>query len=355
MKNNHIFTSVPLVAGILLIFSIIVVFLVVASHLIIPLVFAILIWYLINTIEHFIARFKLKNIAIPKWIRYLITILILAAVFNLISVIIATNINKVVEVAPQYQRNLERLVNDLPFGLQPEDVPAVEWLTSELNIGRFIQNIAMELTGFVGNLGIIFIYLIFLFLEQRYFNRKLRMAAVTEKKYEFVKNILSQIDMDIRRYVGIKTLMSLSTAVGSYLVMKWVGLEFASFWALLIFILNFIPNIGSLIATAMPFTLALLQFETIGPALSILAGVGGLQLLIGNFIDPALMGKSLNVSPLVIILSLVFWGVIWNIPGMFLSVPITVIMMIILNSFDKTKWIARLLSRDGNLKNLHTS
>ncbi len=330
-------------------------FLTIADYLLIPFVFAILLWYLINVLEHSMSKIRIRKLQIPRWIRILVALLIIIQVFNIVAGIIVVNVSKIIEVAPQYQRNLERLLLDLPFGLKPEEIPVVTWLTQELNIARVIQRAAMGLTGTLGNIGLILIYLIFLFLEQKYFNSKIEKAAGNDKNYRLIKDILSAIDRDIRRYVGVKSLVSFITAVASWGVMKWVGLEFASFWALLIFILNFIPNIGSLIATVMPVLLALLQFDTLRPAVMTFIGIGAIQMTVGNFIDPALLGKSLNVSPLVIVLSLVFWGAIWGLPGLFLAVPITVILMIVLNSFESTRWVAKMLSRNGNLKSLHTS
>lgn len=131
--------------------------------------------------------------------------------------------------------------------------------------------------------------------------------------------------------------------------MSLVGLDFAGFWALLIFVLNFIPNIGSLVATILPTLLALVQFDTLVPFMIIGIGVGTTQLIIGNFIEPPLMGRSLNISPLVVLLSLVLWGSMWGIPGMFLCVPITVVLMIILYQFESARWIAVALSKNGNV------
>ncbi len=354
-KSGNIYIKIIATASGFAIAAAIVYGLMIAQHLMVPFVFAFLLWYLINTAEKALGRVRLKGFSMPRWLRIFIALVILAMAFNLVAEILATNVTRIIDSAPSYQRNLERLLMDLPFGMEPEEIPALTWITQEFNIGRFMQRAAMEFAGILGNLGLILIYLIFLFLEQRYFDTKLQMASSSKKKYRFVKEILSEVDKDIRRYVGVKTLLSLATAAGSWLIMRGVGLEFASFWALLIFIFNFIPNIGSLIATIMPVILALLQFETTRPALIIFLGVGALQFTIGNFIDPALLGKSLNVSPLAIILSLVFWGTIWKIPGMFLSVPITVIIIIILNSFDRTRWVAQMLSKDGSLKSLHTS
>lgn len=137
--------------------------------------------------------------------------------------------------------------------------------------------------------------------------------------------------------------------------MKWVGLDFAEFWALLIFFLNYIPNIGAIVATAFPAALALIQFESWWPFLEVTSGIVAIQFFVGNFLEPRLLGKSLNLSPLVILFALALWGAIWGVLGMFLSVPITVMMMIIFAHFDVTRPIAILLSQDGYIHKSYES
>ncbi len=121
------------------------------------------------------------------------------------------------------------------------------------------------------------------------------------------------------------------------------------FWALLMFLLNYIPTVGSLIATIFPAVFSLVQFGEFTPFLIILIGLGILEWFVGNVLEPKIMGNSLNISPLVTIIALVIWGQIWGITGMLLSVPITVTMVIICSQFKNTKAIAILLSENGEL------
>lgn len=166
-----------------------------------------------------------------------------------------------------------------------------------------------------------------------------------------VTDIINQIVEDTQTYIGIKGAMSLITALASWVIMKSVGLDFAEFWALLIFFLNFIPNIGSIIATAFPAMLALVQFQTSWlPFTVICFGIIAVQFVVGNLIEPRFLGKQLNLSPFVILICLGVWGQLWGILGMFLSVPITVILMIVFSHFEKTKGIAILLSQNGLIR-----
>ena len=139
-------------------------------------------------------------------------------------------------------------------------------------------------------------------------------------------------------------------AILSYCILLVAEIDFAAFWALLIFILNYIPYIGSVIAVAFPVVLSLLQFSSIILTASVLIGLLGVQLLVGNIVEPRITGKSLNLSPVVIVLALSVWGSIWGVIGMILSVPIMVMVMIVLSQFSKTRPIAVLMSQSGEIR-----
>jgi predicted PurR-regulated permease PerM len=201
-----------------------------------------------------------------------------------------------------------------------------------------------------GNTFLIIIYVVFLLFEQAVFPRKIRALFPEEDQFNQFHDVVGHINNAIRAYFKVKLTVSLLTAFASYVLMALVGLDFAIFWAFLIFLLNFIPNIGSLIATIFPALLSLVQFEdSLAPFLIILIGVGSIQLIVGNFLEPRMMGSSLNISSLVVILALTLWGAIWGIAGMILCVPITVILMLILAEFPSTRPIAILLSEKGEL------
>ena len=129
-----------------------------------------------------------------------------------------------------------------------------------------------------------------------------------------------------------------------------VGIDYAPFWALLIFMLNYIPTFGSMVGVLFPSLLALVQFDSLTNFFILVPILTAIQMLIGNVLEPKLMGNSLNLSAIVVLLSLAIWGSIWGIPGMFLSVPITVVLMIIFSNVPQTRAIAILLSSDGDIK-----
>ena len=145
--------------------------------------------------------------------------------------------------------------------------------------------------------------------------------------------------------------MSFLTAGLCYVILLFYGVDFAEVWALLIFLLNFIPTIGSIIAVIIPALVALVQFDTVWTSVQLLALMGFVQFLIGNVVSPRYMGKTLNLSPFVVIVALTFWGTIWGIEGAFLSVPITASIAIICQYVPGWRWIAILLSSDGRVAN----
>ena len=152
--------------------------------------------------------------------------------------------------------------------------------------------------------------------------------------------------------MAVKAFVSLLTGALSYVVLVIVGVDFAFLWALLIFALNFIPYVGSIIATILPAVFSILQFGTFWPFVWVFGIIMIIQTVVGNYIEPKVMGKSLNLSPLVVLIALSFWGYVWDLLGMLLSVPITSIMLITFAQFSSTRGIAILLTENGDIEDL---
>jgi AI-2 transport protein TqsA len=197
--------------------------------------------------------------------------------------------------------------------------------------------------------GIVLIYAGFLFVEQVRFRRKLAIILGSGSQQERVQAVLDRIDRDIRVYIRIKTTLAVATAAFAYTVMAWVGVDFAAFWAVMVFFFYYIPTVGSILAIAAPAVLALVQFDHLTPFLIVLLVFGTIQIVTANVVEPTIMGRTLNLSPLVVIVSLVVWGTIWGVVGMFLCVPIMVVALIVLAQFKTTRPLAVLLSADGRI------
>ena len=197
--------------------------------------------------------------------------------------------------------------------------------------------------------GIVLIYAVFLFVEQVSFHRKLAIMFGDGAHHARLRSVLGQIDRDIRVYIRIKTTLAAITSALAYIVLAWIGVDFAGFWAVMVFFFYYIPTVGSILAIVAPALITLVQFDHLTPFLIVLLVIGTIQIVMANVIEPAMMGRSLNLSPLVVIFSLVVWGTIWGVVGMFLCVPIMVVLLIVLAHFKTTHPVAVLLSADGNV------
>jgi len=325
--------------------------LVVGQEIFVPLVLAILISYLIMALSHGIQSIKIQSWIPPAWVGLIGAILIVFLAVALIVQLVADNINAVVQVAPQYQDRLTSVMDNMAGIIerllgQPLTLSAVR---QDIDIQTALGSIAGALQSIAGNTFQILLYVAFLLFEQQTFDPKIKAMFADSNRERRVRKTLNEIGDKIEKYVWIKTSMSLLVGILSYVVLTFVSLDFAAFWALLIFLLNYIPYIGSLIAVAFPTVLALLQFGSVTMFLAILISLAAIQVLVGNIIEPRITGQSLNLSPVFIVLSLSVWGTVWGVTGMFLSVPMMVMIMIILAQFNQTRPIAVLMSQKGEV------
>lgn len=327
----------------------IVVVLIYGKTLLIPFIFALLLWFLIRKVRQFINRVDFIHNKIPSWFKNLLVSVIMILLLGFISRVLLTNINNLAKNYPAYESNVETTIAQLNELLDINIVEYFKTHVGEFDFGKVLGEIFNSVTDLLGNAFLIIIYSLFIFLEEANFGGKLKRALFKDNRYEEVTEILAKIEHSISNYIGLKTLVSLMTGITSYVALLLIGIDSPAFWAFLIFILNFIPTVGSLVATVFPSVFCLLQFGEFTPSLMVLGIVGAIQVIIGNLIEPKIVGKTLNISPLVAIFALSFWGVLWGVMGMLLSVPITVIMVIVFSHFPKTKSIAIMLSEKGKI------
>jgi len=314
------------------------------KDVLIPLVFAVLLWFVIVAWRDLIVRLISFGKAVPLFIQNTLAFVSFIALLFLVGGLVSGDIGQIASEYPKYQENVTMLSTAISESIGVP-LPTDEKLAE--NLLAFTQQAA----GFISNaLGVIFVvilYVVFIFSEQKILRKKLRIS--TGSAYSNVAAVVTDIVVMIKQYIGTKTLLSITTAVLSYVIFALVGLDLPFLWAFLIFIFNYIPSIGSLIATALPVLFSVLQFGGYVEALIILVTVGLIQFMVGNIVEPKLMGKKLNISPLVVVIALFSWGALWGIPGMFLSVPLTVVIMIVMAHIPTTKPIAIWLSGDGEV------
>lgn len=335
------------------IFAIGVTVLVLGKPLLVPLAIAVFIWVLLTAIKSLLLRAASGRIAIPDWLGNVMAILIIAAATYFSIALIGSQSDELVAAIPTYQANLSALFADIKTSLHIEYLPTTESVLSEINFSAILTAVGDSVTALMSDLILIAIYVGFLMSEEHILPEKIRHLHKDPAKAERIANVAANVGQSVQRYIGMKTIISALTGLVSYVILKLVGVDFAAIWALLVFFLNFIPTIGSMIAVVFPAVLTLVQFDTINPFLVVVIGLGGAQFFIGNVIEPAYMGRSLNLSPLMILLSLSFWGAVWGLPGMFLSVPLMVMTGIVCAQIRGLRWVAVILSVDGELVQVH--
>lgn len=333
---------------IFLILVTIVIICIYAQTIIIPFILAILFWFLIRVIKKLLVKVKLIG-RWPKWLLSLISSVVLLGILVLAVTMISKNILLLSQTMPDYEANVNKITNTINERFDIDIVSMISHFAKNIAFGNILTSLFSALTGLFGSAFTVLLYLVFLLLEEPIFPKKLKAMYPEKERYDHINGLVNKIDHSIGNYIALKTVTSLLTGFLSYFALLFIGIDAPLFWAFLIFVLNFIPTIGSLIATFFPAVFAILQFGEFTPGFLVLAIVGAIQLVVGNFVEPKLMGDTLNISPLVVFLTLAIWGVIWGISGMLLSVPITVIFIIIMSEFPSTRPFAILLSQRGAL------
>lgn len=318
--------------------------------LLIPFVMSLILWFIIKEVRELLERIPFVKKRFPNWLKSTLASLIIFVTILVIVNLLGSNIQQLSQKLPTYEPNIERFAQEINNEFNIDIFKEVEKFMGDFDFSNMLSSFFNGISELFGNAFLILLYLVFLMMEEATFSRKLAVVYSDQEEFQKVNHILGKINKSMGSYFSLKTLVSVITGILSYFALLIIGVEAAVFWSFLIFILNYIPTIGSLIATIFPAVFALFQFGELQSFILVLVVVGIVQLIIGNLVEPKLMGNSLNISTLVVMLALSLWGAIWGVAGMLLSVPITVIMIIIFAEFKETKPIAIMLSEKGELK-----
>lgn len=315
----------------------------------VPLVIAFIAVYLVAILGRLIRRLQIGGRRVPNFVSVILSFAIIFGLGYSFIAIVANNASHVAAAAPRYQARFQQLQVELFSKAGIEEPPELQQLVRGIDLRSVFTTVAKGVAGLLENITLVFIYGLFILLELRFVSVKFESLFPDRVRRQRAATIFRRIDKDIHTYLGVKTAVSFTTALLSYLLMRLVGLDFAEFWALLIFVLHFIPTVGVIVGTLLPTILAAVQFQNLGPFLGIGVGLTAIAQLMGNIVEPNLMGETLNLSPLAVIMALIFWGTLWGITGAFLCVPLTVILVIVMSNFESTRWVAILLSKTGVL------
>lgn len=323
--------------------------LVIGKTILLPLVLALIIWFLIKALRDFVAGLSIGKKQLPAWIRTTLVFILIFGILGFVGKLLSSNIVKMIEVLPGYEHNITKLADSVNQQFNIDISAILKDYAGGVEITDLLRSILNSLSDLLGNAFLVIIYVVFLLIEEKSFPKKIGAIFTLPENHLKVSDLLNKLNKSINNYILIKTMVSLITGTLSFIALTILGIDFAFFWAFIIFLLNYIPTIGSLIATLFPAMAAILQMGELTPFLWVLLSVGSIQVIMGNVVEPKLMGSNLNISVLVVVLALIFWGSIWGIIGMILCIPITVIMIKVFSLFDKTRSIAILLSGNGEI------
>jgi predicted PurR-regulated permease PerM len=295
----------------------------------------------------------MKRKGIPMGLSLIIILLLTALVLFLIGRIFYSQVPDFIVEIPKYQERLEGVYENIRLNL-PEKVNAaldIDW-SEALPASKVAQTIAGtlgSLFSMLGTLLLILLYMAFLLPERDQLPHRLKVAY-DEKEMGRIVSIIETIQKQTESYIVGKATTSLITGILATAVLWAFGVKFFFIWGLLTFLLNFIPNIGSFIATVFPILMALVQPDPafgLTKIVFLAASLILIQFVVGSIIEPRLLGARLRLSPIVVFLSFLLWGWLWGVPGMILSVPIMATIKIVLENIEPLKPVAVLLSNES--------
>lgn len=292
----------------------------------------------------------LEKKRVPRGLAIVIVILGLISIFLGFASLIGGTLSFFLNNVSKYQSTVSNITDSMIqfFNNKGFNIPKdqVSKLVQPEKIVEFTTTAVKELFKMLGNAFLIFLIILFILMEFGSFSVKAK--AITSGSYKSIA-YFTTILQNVRHYLGIKTLVCLSIGILIYTALLIIGVDYPLMWALIAGLMNYIPNIGSIIATIPAFLFTLVQLG-IGSALWTLGSFLIIHNVLGNFVEPRIMGKGLGLSTLVVLLSLLFWGLILGVVGMFLAVPFTLTVKIILEQNEETRWLAILLGTPAEAK-----
>lgn len=304
--------------------------------------------FLAIMIDSFARRLEQRWPRLPDSVSLLVAIVLSLLIFGVTLVVVADRAGGFISQLVGYGPKIDDLIARLAAMVGFQTPPPLTQMVDDLNPAKYVGQVAQGLQGIVSDAVFVLIYLGFIIASRRGFKRKIVALFPHNQERTDALEIFNRIRFGVERYLWVQTITGLMIGGGSWLAMTAVGLDNALFWAFLIFLASYIPIIGGFIGIVFPALFGLVQFDTLWQGFVLLGVLYGIQFVVGNIVTPRMQGDSLNIDPVVVLLALALWGALWGLPGMFLSTPLAVMAMIILAEFDGSRWIAILMSENGD-------
>jgi len=314
------------------------------ASILIPFVIAFVLAVLVNALVEFI---KGRWAAAPSWTVSLLAGLVVIVLASVGIFVMAQGAVQMVSQGPALLARLDEILMGLGQSLHLKEPLRLSSLVGQVSIADVAGFILSGMQGLFSGLLLMVVYFGFMLAGRERITRKVEAAAGSSSRAAAIKETAKRIAADIETYVWVQTITGAILTASAVAVMLAVGLHNVLFWAVVFFLLTFIPNIGVTVGSIAPSLFALIQFPTIWQAITIFVAIQLVATVVGNFIYPRLQAQTQNIDPVATLLSLAFWSWLWGLPGAFLAVPMTLMSMMVFAQFESTAWVAAMLSNDG--------
>lgn len=326
--------------------------LVVGKTVILPVVIAVMLTYVLVGAKIGMQRLPLLK-GMPSWLAYMLVLTIFGLALAVMGLVAVSNLRNIAQTELAFEGRFTDAIARLAtfFGMEgvqtPNDVR--DFLISSLDIPGLSLNLLSSVASIGGYIVLIVTYIVFMVAERGPMRRKIKLVLPHLDERRPAAKVFRRINEQIVTYLSTKTLINVIVGGLSYIVMHLMEIENAVFWAFLIGIFNYIPYVGSLLGVGVVICYTVLATGDLQLTLIALAALTACQVYVGNWLEPRVMSRSLNLSPLTVLLALVLWTSLWGLTGAIIAVPMTSIALIALGQFNATRALAVLASRDGEL------
>ncbi|WP_113911381.1 AI-2E family transporter [Roseovarius dicentrarchi] len=319
----------------------------IGKPVLLPILAAVIAVYVLISVSEAMRAVPLVGLLSAPMRRLLVLVAFTLVVLLLLGVVVDT-ISRILREAPTYQANIERLVAQGADMLGVDERP--DWKTirdatfGRLSVQTLINTALYNITGIGTSVFLVIVYSAFLLSERAGFAVKLSAAMRDAEGAAKTEAMIRDINDRIGDYLAIKTLINAMLGTVSFVVLWALDVDFAIFWALVIALLNYIPYFGSLVGVAFPVSLSIVQFGDLWWTMLLAILLTAAQMIVGNIVEPRLIGRRVNLSPFVVLVSLAVWSALWGLAGALLAVPLTSILSIVFSSFEPTRPLAILMA-----------
>lgn len=312
----------------------------------VPFVVAFVLAVLVSALVRWI---RARSPRAPDWAVSLIAGLVVIATASAGIFVMAQGMVQMVAQGPALLIRIDQLIVDASQSLRLRETLHLSTLIGKISIPEVAGYLLSSLQGLASGVLLMIVYFGFMLAGRDRINRKLDHLGGPPGSSRAIRTVVERIATDVETYVWVQTITGLMLTAASAAVMLAVGLDNVLFWSVIFFLLTFIPNIGVTVGSVAPALFALLQFPPVWQAAVIFATIQVVATVIGNFVYPRLQAETQNIDPVATILSLAFWTLLWGLAGAFLAVPMTLMSMMVFAQFERTRWVAALLSNDGRI------